>query len=149
MSGILLVIAACGGGGGEEEPVPAAPTATPVPDPTLELVDITWASELDRSTGEPVDEIDAFTTVSPAIIAVVQATDVPAGTELTAGWTIDGLEVPDATMRVTVEQDMAVAWVAFEFIREEGRYFPLGELAVTVTTSTGESIDGAVRIELP
>lgn len=146
---MLLVLAGCGGIGSDAEPTPEAPTPTAEPEAPLELVDITWTSAVDRVTGEPAGEEEAFATISPAIIAVVQANDVPAGTEFIAEWTIDGLDVPDATMRVTVEQDMSTAWVSFEFIRDEGRYFPLGELAVTVTTSGGESIDSAVTIELP
>jgi hypothetical protein len=149
MSGLLLILAGCGGAGSEQDPTPAIPTATPEPKVPLELVGLTWTTGVDRVSGEPVDQVDAYTTSSPAIIAVVQATDVPAGTEFVAEWEIDGLEVPDATMRVSVENDMSVAWVSFEFIRDEGRYFPLGELTVTVTTSSGESIDSAVSIELP
>ena len=72
----------------------------------------------------------------PSVIAVVEATDVPAGTEFTATWSIDGIDVPDATMTATVTDDMTRAWIAFEFVREEGRYFPLGELQVIVTASS-------------
>jgi hypothetical protein len=149
MSGLLLVMTGCGGIGADVEPTPDTPTPTAEPQALLELVDITWTSAVDRVTGEPAGEEEAFTTVSPAIVVVVQATNVPSGTEFIAEWTIDGLDVPDATMRVMVEQDMSTAWVSFEFIRDEGRYFPLGELAVTVTTSSGESIDSVVSIELP
>jgi hypothetical protein len=152
MTGILLLVAGCGGGNVDEPPqtpAPEEPTATPEPEPDFGLVDIAWTSAIDEDTGEPVDEIEAFTTVSPGIVAAVEANNVPAGTGFTAEWTIDGLEVPEATMNVTVEQDMSTAWIAFEFIRDEGRYFPLGELEVVVTASSGETIDGSVTIQLP
>ena len=145
----LALVTACGGG---ESPEPTEPTPEPTPEPTVAAFtvdDVVWTSGVDEASGEPLDEVDAYTTVSPAIVAVVPAANVPAGTEFTATWTIDGIEVPEATMSVTVDEDMRVAWVAFELARDEGRYFPLGELEVTVTTSTGDEVAGSVRIELP
>ena len=128
------------------EPAATVPEAEPIPEPeptpeptvaAFTVDDVVWTSGVDEASGEPLDEVDVYTTVSPAIVAVVPAANVPAGTEFTATWTIDGIEVPEATMSVTVDEDMRVAWVAFELARDEGRYFPLGELEVTVTTSTG------------
>ena len=145
----LALVTACGGG---ESPEPTEPTPEPTPEPTVApftIDGVVWTSGVDEASGEPLDEVDAYTTVSPAIVAVVPAANVPAGTEFTATWTIDGIEVPEATMSVTVDEDMRVAWVAFELARDEGRYFPLGELEVTVTTSTGDEVAGSVRIELP
>lgn len=113
------------------------------------MEDVIWTSGIDEDSGEPIDEVDAFTTISDRIVAVVPAANVPAGTEFTATWTIDGLNVPEATMTATVEQEMSTAWVAFEFLRDEGRYFPLGELEVTVTATSGETVEGSVEIGLP
>lgn len=144
----LMLVTGCGGG---ESPKPT-PEPDVAPEPTVApftLDDIVWSSGVDAATGEPLDEVDAYTTVSQAIVAVVPATNVPAGTEFTAIWTIDGLDVPETTMSVIVEEDMSTAWIAFELARDEGRYFPLGELELTVTSSTGEEVSGSVRITLP
>jgi hypothetical protein len=148
--GCLAIAVGCGSDqdeDGEQAPEPtSSPRPTQIP---FGISDVVWTSGVDEQTGEPVDEVDSFTTVSPRLVAVVQAENVPAGTVFTATWTIDGLKVPEAEMTATVDADMATAWVAFEFIRDEGRYFPLGELEVTITASNGETIQDSVRIELP
>jgi hypothetical protein len=149
--GCLVLAVGCGGTSDEPETQSAPqPTATPGPSEVPFAMDgVVWASAIDEDTGEPVDEVDAYTTVSDRIVAVVPASNVLTGTEFTATWTIDGIDVPEATMSVTVEQDLVTAWIAFEFVRDEGRYFPLGELEVTVTASTGDEVTGSVDIELP
>ena len=150
MLGVLLLAAACGG----EDAAPTArdDSATgnePGLEAPMEITGLTWTSAVSSDTGEPLDHVEAFTTISPSVIAVVKATDVPAGTEFTATWSIDGIDVPEATMNATVGDDMTEAWIAFEFVRDEGRYFPLGELQVVVSASTGDSVDATVDIQLP
>lgn len=147
--GVLLVATSCGGGDATPDVQDDGDTGQAAFAEPMEIVGLTWTSGVSEETGEPVDSVESFTTISPAVIAVVEVTNVPAGTDFTASWTIDGIEVPEATMNVTVEEDMSVAYVAFEFIREEGRYFPLGELEAVVTASSGESIDATVDIQLP
>lgn len=145
MIGVLVVATACGSDDVPEE----APTPTPGLPEAMQIERLVWTSAVDETTGEPVDEVAAYTTTSPAIVAVVEASNVPAGTTFTANWTIDGQQVPEAEMRTTVDDDMTTAYVAFQFLRQEDRFFPLGDLEVTVTTSTGETASGAVEIELP
>ncbi len=145
MIGVLVVASACGSDAGPVE----TPTPTPGLPDRMQVERLVWTSAVDEATGEPIDEVAAYTTTSPAIVAVVEASNVPAGTTFTASWTIDGQQVPEAEMRTTVDDDMTTAYVAFQFLRQEDRLFPLGELDVTVTTSTGETISGAVEIELP
>lgn len=150
--GVLLLASACGSESASPDPQDdgeGSNGAGPTLDEPMQIVGLTWTSAVSDSTGEPVDSVESFTTISPAVVAVVEASSVPAATEFTATWSIDGIDVPEATMNVTVEKDLAVAFVAFEFIREEGRYFPLGELEVVVTASTGETIDATVDIQLP
>lgn len=148
--GVLLLVTACGSDGDDDVPDIGADESSgaSVVEP-MDVIGLTWTSAISEVTGEPVDSVESFTTISPAVVAVVEATNVPAGTDFTATWSIDGIDVPEATMTVSVEDDMTVAFVAFEFIREEGRYFPLGELQVVVTASTGETLDASVDIELP
>lgn len=145
---ILLTVAGCGSED-DASPDEAEATAGASDIAPMEIAGLTWTSGVEEETGEPVDNVEAYTTISPAIVAVVEATNVPAGTVFTATWTIDGLDVPEATMDVTVAEEMATAWIAFEFVRAEGRYFPLGELEVTVTSSSGDTIDASVPIQLP
>ena len=152
--GCLTIAVACGNdaGSGTGDDGAAAPEPTAVPRPTevpFAISDVVWTTGIDEESGEPVDEVDAFTTVSPRLVAIIEVENVSAGTGFTAIWTIDGIEVPDATMEATVDEDMSTAWIAFEFVRDEGRYFPLGELEVTITSTTGETVQGSVDIELP
>ncbi len=145
MIGMLVVASACGSDAGPE----VAPTPTPGLPDAMQIERLVWTSAVDETTGEPVDEVAAYTTTSPAIVAVVEASNVPAGTTFTASWTIDGQQVPEAEMRTTIDDDMTTAYVAFQFLRQEDRFFPLGELEVMVTTNTGDTVSGAVEIELP
>ena len=147
--GVLILATACGGDEPAADPDDGAAGNEPGPVKPMEIAGVTWTSGVTDDTGEPVDSVESFTTISPSIIAVVEATNVPAGTGFTATWSIDGIDVPETTMEVTVEEDMTLAYVAFEFIRDEGRYFPLGELQVVVTASSGESVDATVDIQLP
>lgn len=145
---MMLVLVACGG----EDTAPeerAQSTADGTRAATMEIAGTTWASAVDATTGEPVDEVESYTTISPAVVLVVEVINVPSGTEFVATWAIDGLDVPEAEMRVTVEDEMAVAWIAFEFVRDEGRYFPLGELEAVVMASSGKTVEATVNIELP
>lgn len=149
---MFLILVACGSdespSGSDAQPTADA-TRAAMENATMEIAGTTWTSGVDDTTGEPVDDVENYTTISPAIILVVEVTNVSSGTDFTATWAIDGLEVPEAEMRVTVEEDMAVAWIAFEFTREEGRYFPLGELQADVTASSGETVTATVDIQLP
>lgn len=150
---VLVLLVACGDDSSEPDegtPVPATQTAEARQEPEpLQLSGIVWTTGLDPETGEPLDDVTSYPTNAPAIIAAVNVEQLPAGAELTATWTIDGTEVPDAAMSATSERAVTDAWVTFRFDRADDRLFPLGDLVVTITASDGEAVSGEVEITLP
>lgn len=152
-----LVLVGCGGGTPDNTSTPPAPATTateraarPTPPPAAaELLAVTWTTDVDPATGAPRDDVDAFPSDAAAIIAAVECGGLAAGTELTATWSIDGTEVPEATMRVTVDRTISNGWATFRFTRDPERRFPLGELQVRVTASDGTEVTGTVDIVLP
>lgn len=152
----LVFLAGCGDDStGPDDGTPAPPvTAMQTAEAgqeaePLQLSDVVWTTGVDPETGEPVDDVSTFPIDAPAIIAAVNVEDLPAGVELTATWTIDGADVPDATMRVTSDAAVIEAWVTFRFDRADDQRFPIGDLVVTITASDGQAVSGEVEITLP
>lgn len=110
---------------------------------------VTWTTAVDPETGAPENEVAAFPIDAPAIIAAVEVGELQAGTVLTATWRIDGVEVPQATMQVTAQQDLQEGWATFQFTRAPDRLFPLGKLEVQVTAGDGSEVTGSVDVVLP
>ncbi|HEV2073953.1 MAG TPA: hypothetical protein VGR29_09955 [Thermomicrobiales bacterium] len=152
MAASVLVLAACGGsdddGAGQERTI-AAIDAVATPPAAAELLGVTWTTAVDPETRVPKNEVTSFPNDAPAIIAAVEVGEVQAGTELTATWSIDGVEVPKASMRVTAQQDLQEGWATFQFTRDPARLFPLGELEVRVTAPGDDAVTATVDIVLP
>jgi hypothetical protein len=151
-----IVLVACGSSDGEDAAIPSATEAehdiAPEPTPTpvaVTLSEVVWTTLVDPVTSEPQDNVTSYATTAPVIIAAVQIGGMPAGAELAATWWIDGVEVPEATMRVATETAVREGWATFQFTREEGRRFPLGELEVRITAPGGGEVMGSVDITLP
>lgn len=151
----VLVLIACGSpsdDGSAPDPTTAVTNATapPVLTPVAaELVGVTWTTAVDPETGAPENEVTAFPIDAPAIIVAVEVAELQAGTVLTATWFIDGMEVPQATMQVTAQQDLQEGWATFKFTRAPDHLFPLGKLEVRVTAGDGSEVTGSVDVVLP
>lgn len=152
---ICALLAACGGG---ESPTDATPTAVSTPlaesSPTapaqpMVIGQIIWAEETDATTGAPVNQVTGFTTESPAIVAVVEVTNLPAGTQFTAAWTLNDSTITDSPMTVVAQGDMTHAWISFRFTRDGERRYPLGQVGVTITASDGTMREATVEIGFP
>lgn len=148
-----LLLVACGT---EDAPdpadVPATPIATPPPaepDPVMEVGPIIWAQELDPDTGEPTNVVTRFNTESPAIIAVIEVSELPEGTEFTATWTINGQPIDGSDMEISASDDLEHAWIVFRFTRDEAQLYPIGQLNVVITSSEGDLREGSVEIGFP
>lgn len=113
------------------------------------MSDVVWTTAVDPVTREPLDNVERYPNDAPVIIAAVEVKDVPAGMVLTATWTIDGVEVPEAAMTAVPEAGLAAGWATFQFTRQEGHLFPLGVLSVTVAAEDGGTVSGSVGIVLP
>lgn len=148
-----LVLVACGSDGADpaDDATPAATqvAASPTAVPTeISIGGIVWSESSDATTGEPDGEVEMFTPQSPAIIANVEVTDMPAGTEFTAKWTINDQPIEGSDMHVEAEGDVDHGWVSFRFTRESGTY-PVGQLGVVITSSTGDLREDSIEINFP
>ena len=110
---------------------------------------IIWAQATDAATGEPTDIVTIFTTESPAIIAVIEVSDVPEGTEFTATWTINNQPIASIDMNISASDDLDHAWIAFSFTRDDGQLYPVGQLGVVITSSEGDLREGSAEIGFP
>lgn len=148
---LSALMVACGG---DDSAPGLADTATPLPAtpppaPDMTLGPIVWTESTDEETGGPQVEVDTFTIESPAIIALFEAENVPAGTEFIATWTFNGEPISGAEMHVEASGDMPHAWISFRFTRAEGQVYPRGTLGVEITSSSGDMIESSVEIDFP
>ncbi len=151
----VLVVGCSGESDAESTPTPppvltpTAPLGTPVPTPDqISLGSIVWTTSIDDDTGAPVDDLEVFAYDAPAIIAAIETGPLPAGTTLSAQWTMNGVAVPGAPTTVATEAERGEGWVAFELVSKEGMTWPPGELEITVTASDGASVSGSVLIQV-
>ncbi len=148
---MCLVLVACGssedgGTSGDVSEPAASPTAAA---PEMTVGNIVWSGSADEDTGEPADVVDVFTPQSPEIIASIEVTDVPAGTEFTATWTLNDQPISTEAMQVTAESEVDHGWVSFRFVLKDGEQYPTGQLGVVITTSTGTMREGSIEIAWP
>lgn len=142
---VVLALAACGGGDGASPT--EVPTSTPVIEQTLGAVQ--WTSGVDEESGAPVDRVEFYTNTAPSIIATVQVTNVVAGDTFTATFTLDGEPILDADLVVSAEHDLPEAWVSFRLDRNDGAFYPVGDLGIVVTGSRGGEQRSTVTIQFP
>lgn len=129
---------------------PQAPLASPTPmAPTMEISAITWSESRDDDSGEPTEIVSVFTTQSPAIIAMIEVTDVPEGTEFSARWTINDQPIDGTEMDFTVSEDLDHGWIAFAFTRDDDQRYPIGQLGVVITSSEGDLREDSIEIGFP
>lgn len=153
---VLLV--ACGNDVPSPESGDATAVATPHSDgvdgdapsaPEMDVGEIIWAQAVEPETGEPTDIVTRFNTESPAIIAVIEVSEVPSGTGFTASWTINDQSIDGIDMDISSSDDLEHAWIAFSFTRDEGQLYPIGQLNVVITTSEGDLREGSIEIGFP
>lgn len=149
----LLVLVACGGESDPSAtPIPATPPAaspTAQAAPVMTMQEIVWTESTDPATGEPTEIVSSFTTVSPAIIAVIEVADMPAGTEFVATWTMNDEPITGMEMHTTAQSDLAHAWIIFSYTRDDNQLFPIGQVRVVVTTSDGDIREASAEIGFP
>lgn len=147
----LLLLAACGSDDVSTDsstPIAATPPSTPA-SPDMEVGQIIWAQAINPETGEPTDIVTRFTTQSPSINAVIEASNVPEGTEFDATWTINDEPIIATEQDIIASDDLDHAWIAFSFTRDPDQRYPIGQLNVVITTSEGDVREGSVEIGFP
>ncbi len=141
------LLGACGGNGATDSTAPAStsPPATASPQP-LELGSVVWTTGIATGTGAPVDRVSVFPRDAVAIHAAVEARSLPAGTTLTAAWEINGQPIEALSTTVTVDQPRRGGWADFRLEWAGETRWPAGTLAIRISASTGETVEGTVRI---
>ncbi len=148
---LCLLLISCG----SDDSTPGANSvSTPVASSTavaaeMTLGPIVWSETVDDESGAPNAEVTVFTPQSPAIIANIEANDVPAGTEFTATWMLNDTPIEGGEMHVQADGDIDHAWIAFRFTRNEDQSYPIGQLSVVITSSTGVLREGSIEIDFP
>lgn len=147
---MACLLVGCSAGGGDDEADPTAeptvePTPTIEPTPAMSMGEVQWAIELDDA-GAPVEPITQVSRSIQVIHAVAELRAVQPGTSYTAVWTINGQAIEGKSETVEVADGAASGWVAFSLTWTGEALWPVGELGVTITASSGESISGTVQI---
>ncbi len=148
---LALLLVSCGGdtpnpGANAPSSPTASPTAAP---PEMSIGPIVWSETVDAESGAPNAEVSAFTPQSPAIIASIEANDIPEGTEFTAIWMLNDEPIEGGEMHVQADGDIDHAWIAFRFTREDDKSYPVGQLSVVITANTGVLREGSIEINFP
>lgn len=148
---VAVVLAACGGGGEDPEVTPEAtsipetPTAVATEIPTLGLGAVIWTTSV-GANGEPGEPVESFGRNTEEIFAVVEVTNAPPGTSVTAEWAINGSPLPRLAQTVAVPEGVSGGWVSFALTWEAETMWPAGELSIVVTANSGETSEGSVTI---
>jgi hypothetical protein len=147
---LALTLTGCSTSGDSSEPTAeptTSPAATPVatPAPTLAIGEVIWSTSASESAAS-VESLAQIPRSTEVIFAGATVSNAPAGTELSAVWTIDGLAVEGLSETVTIEDGAASGWVSFSLTWEGETLWPVGQLGVTITADSGESTTGTVMI---
>jgi len=114
--------------------------------PSMRVGDVTWTSGLNAS-GAPSDSLESFPRNAESIVVALEVEHVPAGESFTAAWSLDGTPIEGIASNATVEGASDSAWVAFTLDWNGEVLWPVGELGVTITSSSGESTSGTIFID--
>lgn len=144
---LCLALISCDGGQGGASTLDATsdPASIEGTAPT-ELGDVVWASEIDPISFEPVERRETFSRDVSRVYAVVKTGPLAAGTTLTAAWAFNGQPVEGIDVALHVDAARNAGWVEFHLDWNGAALWPVGNLAVEITASSGESIGSTVEI---
>lgn len=128
----VMFLASCGGQTADTADTRATPTSV-----SLEVGRLVWTSDVDPTTGAPVDTLTSLPNTADRIVAALQVPSLPAGATLQARWEIDGNHLAglDPEPVVSTEQ-FEDAWVSWSLSWGANEPWPVGTLGISV------SIDG-------
>jgi hypothetical protein len=126
-------------------PTQTASSVTPTPLPPMTIGAVIWASEIDPETGAPSEIVDAFTSGTRTIYAVVPVSNVPENTVIVADWTYNNTSLDALSTSVTILPDQTPKWLEFHLSRSEDRW-PDGTYAIAI--SVGDEVVQQAEIEV-
>ena len=150
LAGVGLLFAGCTDDDQRQTPLPDStlpPTmeATPTLPPQAGLGPVTWSTSV-TGQGEPEAVVETLPRDAPVIYAAVEGTNLDQGETVNATWSLDGQPIEGIDDTVTIEEDAERGWVTFSLTWEGEALWPVGQLGVTITASTGAMTTGQIQI---
>ncbi len=147
LASLALVLAACGGESATPDPTaePVPPTATTIPTPAPAMGQVVFTEAL-TSSGQPENPASEIPRSATTIVAAVDVQHVQPGTTYTAEWTMDGIPIPGLEASTTLQDGAASGWVSFTLTWDGATLWPVGQLGITITSSSGETVQGSIPI---
>lgn len=156
MGMVSLLVTACGSGAEPQATATVHPIATPTvtapppaestPATPVVREGVIWSTTIDPVTGNPGSEVTEIPQSAKTVYAFVQTGGLPAGTTLSATWTIDGTPIPGITQSMTVDTAYGVGWIEFHLDWAVGGTWPRGALGVSIAIDGKPMTSGSVQI---
>lgn len=154
-----MMLTACGSGA-KQTPVstatvpqiaPATATAAttlPKSTPATPVVHegVIWSTTIDPVTGAPGGAVTKIPQSAKTVYAFVQTNGLPAGTTVTATWTIDGTPIPGISQSMKIEPAHGAGWIEFHLDWTAGGSWPRGALGISVAIDGKPVSSGSVQI---
>ena len=111
----------------------------------MSLGSVVWTSTIDDE-GAPGEALEVLQRDAEVVYAAVEAADIPAGTTVTATWTMSDQPIEGKDATVTIADAAASGWLSFSLAWNGETRWPSGTLGVTITSSTGATAKGSLPI---
>ena len=157
-SGALLATLLAGCAGDDSQPSPSSGESSPIasssivaapagtPDAPVELGKVVWAERIDPVTGEPEAAVEAFPADVETIYALAPVRSAPAGSVVSAIWSLNDTPIRGTEQQVRIDQDVAGGWVAFHLTWTGEGGWPPGTLSVALTANGRSVGEGRVPV---
>jgi len=107
---------------------------------------VVWSTDADPVTGAPGSAVTDVPQSVVTIHASLQTRSLPAGTTVTADWTIDGTPIPGVSQKVTVDQARGPGWIEFHLAWTAAGTWPRGALGIAIAIDGVPTSSGSVQI---
>jgi hypothetical protein len=107
---------------------------------------VVWSTDADPVTGAPGSAVAEVPQSAVTIHASLQTESLPAGTIVTADWTIDGTPIPGVTQKLTVDQARGAGWIEFHLDWTGTGTWPRGALGIAIAIDGVPTSSGSVQI---
>ena len=129
---------------------PAAPSTVDRPagfrDAAAEIGPVIWTTGVDPTTKAPTTEVRSFTTETRAMYATAQIRRVQKGTVIAAAWSYNGTQIKELGRSMTPANGQRNVWIEFHLDLGDGRSWPAGTYAITLTIDGRVAERGAVVV---
>ena len=126
---------------------PTGVVATPVSTAVATKVGpIVWATAVDPATGAPNQPVASYRSDAPQIIAVMQTSDLAAGSTVDATWEYNNTSLDAFATRLVPAASAAESWINFHIERSPDVPWPAGTYQVTVSLNGATVQQGSIEV---